>query len=321
VNIAREQLATLIDAEPEQIIFTSGGSEANALALANAGQHSVYISAIEHASIFETAQALPNRLTVLPVEKSGQLSLTTLKKSPPKRGDFVSIMLANNETGALQNIADIAEYLNEREVTFHTDAVQALGKIPISFQKLGTKLMSLSSHKINGPKGCGALLFNTTFKLKPWQRGGNQEHGLRAGTENVAAIVGFGKAAELAKQELEQDMIKMQMLRSRLEQQLLEIPNLVIFSQHTPRLANTVQFGLSGYRGDMLLMQLDRHNIAVSSGSACSATSTEPSPVLLAMGVEPQLAKSAIRVSLGKNNNEQEVDQFVQFFKTLVKIH
>ncbi|WP_347988357.1 cysteine desulfurase family protein [Methylomonas sp. AM2-LC] len=321
VDIAREQIAALVDAKPEQIIFTSGGSEANTLAFANAGQNSIYISAIEHPSVFETSQALANPLIVLPIEESGQITLATLKKSEPKPGDFVSIMLANNETGALQNIADFAEYLNEREIKFHTDAVQALGKIPVSFQKLGVQLMSLSSHKINGPKGCGALVFNTALNLNPWQRGGNQEHGLRAGTENVAAIVGFGKAAELAKLELEQSMINMQQLRSRLEQQLLEIPNLVIFAQQTPRLANTLQFGISGYQGDMLLMQLDRHSIAVSSGSACSATSTEPSPVLQAMGIDPQLAKSAIRISLGKNNNEQEVDQFVQVLKTLVKTH
>ena len=293
IETAREQLAALVDSLPEQIIFTSGGTEANALALAN----------------------------VLDVESSGCIDLANLSSHEIKNGDFVSVMLANNETGAIQDVAGLADRLKGHGVTLHSDAVQALGKMPVSFKKLGIQLMSVSSHKIYGPKGCGALIFDPELNILPSQRGGDQERGIRAGTENVAAIVGFGKAAELAKIELDERIAKLVMLRDRLEQQLLTIPDLVVFAQAAPRLPNTVQFGIRGVRGDMLLMQLDKKNIAVSSGSACSAGSAEISPVLKAMGIAPALANSAIRLSLGKDNNEQEVDNFVQALKSILAIH
>ena len=178
--------------------------------------------------------------------------------------------------------------------------------------------MSLSSHKIYGPKGCGALVVADGFNLKPWQRGGDQEHGWRAGTENVAAIVGFGKAAELAKAEMERRTERLVALRNRLETALRNIPGLIIFAEHVHRLPNTVQFGIPGTNGDMLLMQLDQRNIGVSSGSACSASSGEISPVLAAMGIDAALARAAIRVSLGKDNQEIEIDQFVDALKALI---
>jgi cysteine desulfurase len=321
IETAREQLAALTDALPEQIIFTSGGTEADALALANAGTGSAFISAIEHPAVFENTLARQNPVTMLEVEPTGCIDITKLNHYQIKSGDFVSVMLANNETGAIQDLAGIADCLKGRGVTLHTDAVQALGKMPVSFKKLGVQLMSVSSHKIYGPKGCGALIFDPELNLQPLQRGGDQERGLRAGTENVAAIVGFGKAAELAKTELAERIAKLLTLRERLEQQLITIPDLVIFAQAAPRLPNTTQFGIPGIRGDMLLMQLDRKNIAVSSGSACSAGSGETSPVLKAMGVAPALANSAIRLSLGKDNNEQEVDNFVQRLKSILAIH
>ncbi len=324
IDTAREQVATLIDAPPSQVVFTSGGTEANALALANAYGVGLAVSAIEHPSVFENAQYHAYRyrdLMTLPVDKSGVVNPQAVVNLPWQPGDFASLMLANNETGGLQNVSEIAERLAESGVNLHTDAVQALGKIPISFRQLGVKLMSLSSHKIYGPKGCGALIVAENFKLQAWQRGGDQERGLRAGTENVPAIVGFGKAAELAKAELEQRMAKMLTLRTRLEQALHAIPGLVIFAEHASRLPNTVQFGLPGVSGEMLLMQLDQRNIAVSSGSACSAASGEISPVLVAMGVEASLAKAAIRVSLGKDNQESEIDQFVDALKALTSSH
>jgi cysteine desulfurase len=320
IETAREQLAALTDALPEQIIFTSGGTEANALALANAGKGSAFISAIEHPAVFENALARQNPVTVLEVETSGCIDLAALNPNRINSGDFVSVMLANNETGAIQDVAAIADRLKGRGVALHSDAVQALGKMPVSFKKLGVQLMSVSSHKIYGPKGCGALIFQPGLNLRPLQRGGDQERGLRAGTENVAAIVGFGKAAELAKAELNERISKLLALRDRLEQELLTIPDLVVFAQAAPRLPNTLQFGIPGIRGDMLLMQLDRKNIAVSSGSACAAGSGETSPVLKAMGVAPALANSAIRLSLGKDNNEQEVDDFVRTMKSLLAI-
>lgn len=318
IDTAREQLAALIDAQPSQIVFTSGGTEANTLALANAGNGSLLISAIEHPAVFENAQARRDRVTTIAVTTSGQIKPDALDEFDLQRGDFVSVMLANNETGAIQDVAGIVEHLAGRGITVHSDAVQALGKIPLSFRKLGVQLMSLSSHKLYGPKGCGALVFAKDIPLHAMQRGGDQEQGLRAGTENVAAIVGFGKAAELAKSEFEQRIGKMLALRHKLESQLKEIPDLVIFAEHAPRLPNTIQFAIPNITGEMLLMRLDQHNIAVSSGSACSASSGEISPVLAAMNIEPTLAKGAIRVSLGKDNNEYEVDQFVSVLKTLL---
>lgn len=320
VDTAREQLAALLAVQPGQIIFTSGGSEANAQAMANAGAGQLYVSAIEHPSLLENAAARQQPI-ILPVEPDGRLNPHCLEQYRFKAGDFVSLMLANNETGAIQDVAAVAAYLTDIGVTVHSDAVQALGKIPLSFTQLGVQLMSLSSHKIYGPKGCGALVKAADFPLQPLIHGGSQEYGLRAGTENVAAIVGFGKAAELAKTEFQQRNSHLQALRDRLEQQLLTIPDLVVFARHSPRLPNTLQFGLPGIRGDMLLMQLDKRNIAVSSGSACSAASTESSPVLAAMAVAPQLAASAIRISLGKDNTAQEVDEFVSVMKTLLAIH
>jgi len=320
VDTARAQLAELIDTDPEQIIFTSGGSEANAMALANAGDGAIFVSAIEHPSVIENALARPNIVKVMAVEKSGLIDPVKFKDVDFQNGDFVSIMLANNETGAIQDIAAVAEELTDRGVTIHTDAVQALGKIPLSFRRLGVQLMSLSSHKIYGPKGCGALVFAKNIVLQSLIRGGDQEQRLRAGTENVPAIVGFGKAAELARNELLARRTRIHSLKERLEYQLLKIPGLQIFAQQAPRLPNTVQFGIAGIKGEMLLMQFDRQNIAISSGSACAAGSGESSPVLTAMSVEPLLANSAIRVSLGKDNNEQDIDQFVSVLKTLLAI-
>jgi cysteine desulfurase len=321
IDTAREQISGLIDAPGAQIVFTSGGTEANALALANARGLGLAISAIEHPAIFENAgyyRQCFRDLQTLEVDGAGLVPLLALDKTNWQAGDMASVMLANNETGVMQDIADIAERLAERGVNVHTDAVQALGKMSFSFKKLGVKLMSLSSHKIYGPKGCGALVVAEDFVLKPWLRGGDQEQGSRAGTENVAAIVGFGKAAELAKTEMGLREAQMLALRTRLEQALRTIPGLVIFAEHAKRLPNTVQFGIPDINGEMLLMQLDQRNIAVSSGSACSASSGEISPVLTAMGVEASLAKSAVRVSLGKDNNETEIDQFVDVLKASI---
>lgn len=318
INTAREQIAALIEAQPEEIIFTSGGTEANSLAFANSGSGRIFISSIEHPSVVENAKLQSTPVYTLETDPNGQILATVFAKNPLAPKDFVSIMLANNETGAIQNIIEFAEITAKAGAIFHTDAIQALGKIPVSFKKLCVQLMSLSSHKIYGPKGCGALIFSKDFSLKPLLLGGDQEFGLRAGTENVAAIVGFGKAAELAKNELNQRTAKSLALKTRLELKLQKIPNLVIFAQNSPRLANTVQFGINGISGEMLLMQLDRHDIAVSSGSACNAATNVISPVLNAMSINPNIAKSAIRISLGKDNNEQEIDNFVNVLNTLI---
>ncbi len=324
INTAREQVAALVDAQPEQIVFTSGGTEANNLALHTISPHAtVVISSIEHPSISEPANNNKKlNLFSLAVDHNG-LVLTEvieklLRKSHPV--DFISIMLANNEQGAIQNIAELSKQYRDKCSVIHTDAVQAAGKIPVSFRQLDVDLMSLSSHKIYGPKGCGALIVNKKMDISPLLIGGGQENGWRAGTENVAAIVGFGKAAELAQLELEQRHAHSLALRNTLEKELHTIPGLVIFAEQAERLPNTVQFGINGMDGEMLLMQLDQKNIAVSSGSACSSGAGKASSVLTAMGIDYQLAKSAIRISLGKSNTEQDVKVFIQTLKKFLNL-
>ena len=322
VETAREQVAALVAAQPMQVIFTSGGTEANNLALrSQAKQTGIAISSIEHPSILEAATALQHSgktVTVIPVESDGKVAEMVLDGFAKKDIGFVSIMLANNETGVLQDVSQYASNCRQQNIVIHTDAVQAIGKIAVNFEQLGVHLMTLSSHKIYGPKGCGALIVEPQLNLSPMIIGGEQEHDLRAGTENVAAIVGFGKAAELAKAELDHRQQHLLALRMLLEQELKRIPGLVVFAENQRRLPNTVQFGLSDSDGEMLLMQLDKQGVAVSSGSACKSGGGKPSHVLLAMGVETFMAKSAIRVSLGKHNTLAEIEQFIKVLKSII---
>lgn len=322
IDVAREQLAALIGVRPEQIIFTSGGTEANNLALATLPpQAGLAVSTVEHPSVIEPAQHLKNQghqLTLLNVDANGLITQDAIDEVIRLKPDLVSVMLANNETGAVQNIAQYADQLNAQGIKFHTDAVQALGKIPVNFNRLGVHLMSLSSHKIYGPKGCGAMVFEKSITINPVLLGGRQEQGLRAGTENIAAIVGFGKAAELAKIELAERHEHLLKLKNLLEQGLDAIPGLTVFAEQADRLPNTTQMGIHGFDGEMLLMQLDQKGIAVSSGSACASGLREPSPVLVAMGVDPARAKTAIRISLGKANTETEVFEFIKQLESLI---
>lgn len=322
LDTAREQVAALVDAPASAIIFTSGGTEANNLALSAIPSNSpVAIAATEHPAVTEPAkrlQAFGHGLIVLDVDTDGLLTDKALAEVSSSKPGLVSVMLANNETGVIQAIGRYANAWRDLGCIVHTDAVQAAGKIPVSFRQLGVQLMSLSSHKLYGPKGCGALVYDKSVPLKPLQVGGGQEQDIRSGTENVAAIVGFGKAAELAKAELDGRTAHLLALRTLLEQHLASIPGLTIFAQHSPRLPNTVQFGVAGMDGEMLLMKLDKKNIAVSSGSACASSGGKPSPVLLAMGVDAALAKSALRISLGTSNTEAQILQFITVLKDLV---
>jgi len=322
IGAAREQVAALVGVQSAQVIFTSGGTEANNLALATLTPHSrLAISAIEHPSITEPARRLKSqghKLDIINVDASGYITQNAIDKIKEEKPALVSIMLANNETGVIQDLTPHAQQLRENGIIVHSDAVQAFGKIPVSFNTLGVHLMSLSSHKIYGPKGCGALVFEKGMAIKPLFLGGGQEQGFRAGTENVAAIVGFGKAAELAQAELAERSKQFLTLRKLLEEGLTTIPGLTIFAQQAIRLPNTVQFGIPGIDGEMLLMKLDQKGFAVSSGSACSSGGSVPSSVLLAMGVEPEFAKSAIRISLGLANTTTEILEFINLLKTLV---
>ena len=322
IDSAREQVAALIGVQPTQVIFTSGGTEANNLALTALNPAaSLAISAIEHPSISEPAEALAkqgHKLSLIGVDQNGLVTQDAIDAAIQSKPALVSLMLANNETGVIQDIAGFTQQLRDKGIIIHTDAVQALGKIPVNFKRLGVNMMSLSSHKIYGPKGCGALIIDKTVTLKPLQLGGGQEHGLRAGTENVPAIIGFGKAAELTRLELAQRTEHLLKLRKLLEERLMAIPGIAIFAKEVERLPNTTQFGIEGMDGEMLLMKLDQKGIAVSSGSACASGGGKPSPVLAAMGKTAELAKSAIRVSFGKANTETEVIEFINLLKTLV---
>jgi len=314
IEIAREQVAELVNASPEYIIFTSGGTEANNLALKSGLiKHHFISSAVEHASIYESSPSCLIKNTLIGVNTEGEIDAQQISDTPAF--DFASFMLANNETGVIQDIKKITQMVKAQGALMHTDAVQALGKLHVDFQQLGVDLMSISSHKIYGPKGCGALIAKQTELMQPLFTGGGQELSLRSGTENVAAIVGFGKAAELARVELDARQQHNLKLRSHLEQQLQKISNIRVFSQASDRISNTVYLGVEGCIGEMLLMQLDQQNIAVSSGSACASSAEESSHVLAAMGVSSNLAKSAIRVSFGKNNTLDEVDSFVTKLK------
>lgn len=316
IDMAREQVAALVGVSATQVIFTSGGTEANNLALKNVCG-CLAVSAIEHPSVLETARHSGLGLQLITVNQHGVMELEQLSHAP----QFVSMMLANNETGVIQPIADYAEQLRAKNVLVHTDAVQALGKIPVSFDQLNVDFMTLSSHKIYGAKGCGALIIGKNINPTPLIYGGGQEHNIRSGTENVASIVAFGKAAELAKQELTERHDYLLNLRILLEQQLKTIPNLTIFAEHSLRLPNTVMFGIDNTDGEMLVMQLDQKGIAVASGSACASGGSLPSHVLTAMGITTELAKTAVRVSLGMTNTVEEITDFIRQLKNLLPVN
>ena len=325
IEQARVQVATLAGAQPGQVIFTSGGTEANNLALkgplAYRSPARLAVSQIEHASILEPARDLGQtgwQLDLIDVDASGRVIEQSLLDSLQGDTQLVSVMLANNETGALQPVDRLASYARDKGILFHTDASQAAGKIPLDFAGSGVHLMTLSAHKMYGPQGAGALIADRAIELKPLILGGGQERGLRSGTENIAAIVGFGMAAELAVKQLHDRAEQGRILRDSLIAALGEIPSLRLFSVEAERLPNTVLFSVEGFDGEALLMQLDRKGIALSSGSACHSGQTEPSHVLLAMGVDEVTARSTVRVSFGKDNKAEDVTEFMEALTSIV---
>lgn len=320
VEQAREQVAALVGAHPSQVIFTSGGTEANNLALKGAAAWlppaGIAVSAVEHPSVLEPVKGLAGkgwRTLMLAVDAEGRVAVETLNETlKADTTRLVSVMYANNETGVIQDVAGLSECARRQGAVMHTDAVQAAGKLKLDFAATGAHLMSLSAHKLYGPKGVGALVVDKSIDLAPQLQGGGQERGLRAGTENVAGIVGFGAAAEQALADLQTGPARLAGMRDRLQQALTELTGVVIFAAHAERLPNTLFFGVHGIDGEMLLLQLDQLGLAVASGSACSSDKVEPSHVLTAMGVEAQLARSAIRVSLGRGNSEADIDRLVK---------
>jgi cysteine desulfurase len=327
IEQARQQVAALVDARPEQVVFTSGGTEANNLAIkgvaAKLNARRVAISATEHMSVIEPAQSLIAAgcaLDMIGVDAAGRVNPDHLQQCLRADTALVSVMAANNETGVLQDIATLAAMARERGIWFHSDASQAAGKLELSFAKSGAHAMTLSAHKLYGPQGAGALIIDSRLPITAILHGGAQEKRLRAGTENVAAIAGFGKAAELAARELEMRAQHTQTLRDALEVELRKFSTISIFAEHAQRLPNTTQFGVAGFDGETLLMQLDRKGIAVSSGSACTSGKTEPSHVLKAMGVEREYALGAVRVSFGMQNCQQDVHALLQALRSILQM-
>ncbi len=324
IETAREQVAHLINAHASQVIFTSGGSEANNLAVRGAvpDLRRLAVSAIEHASVLESARAVARRgveLDLIEVDVKGRVTETAMAMALSSRPQLVSVMIANNETGVLQDVEKLVAQARAHGVIFHTDAVQAAGKMVLDFKSLGVQLMTLSAHKLYGPKGVGALICDNRIELMPQMVGGGQERGYRSGTENVAAIVGFGKAAEIAGDELLVRQAHLSGLRQSLERQLALMVGVVIFAQQAARLPNTVFLAIPGIDGETLLMGLDRVGIEVSSGSACDSQKVGPSHVLLAMGVEESIARCSIRVSFGRDNSESDVTDLVAALKQQVE--
>jgi cysteine desulfurase len=326
IESARAKVARLAGAKPENVIFTSGGSEANALALAAQTGEAwhCYISAVEHPSVLAGGRFYRESTSRIPVSGDGVIDLEVLEKELAKHHlggwrPFVSLMAANNETGAIQPVAEAAEIIHEAGGILHTDAVQVAGRLPLNFTALGADMMTLSAHKIGGPKGVGALVLREGVPVEPLIKGGGQERRRRAGTENVAGIAGFGVAADLAAAEVERAS-ELAALRDGLEERAIAVePDTVVVSGRVARLPNTSCLTVPGTKAETLVIGLDLAGVAVSAGSACSSGKVEASHVLNAMGLSPELAQGAIRVSLGFGTVSADIERFIGAWSELIK--
>jgi cysteine desulfurase len=299
---AREAIARSLGCLPQMLSFTSGGTEANNGAIRGVGAEHLIVSAIEHPSVLAAAKATGKRVDVLPVDGQGRVGVAALSALLQRPNTLVSVQLANNETGVVQDIAAIAAVVHQAGALLHVDAVQAFKKIPVNFGLMGCDLLTLAAHKAGGPQGIGALVVRDGLMIEPLLAGGGQELGRRAGTENIAAIAGFGALAQ-------EPLLETQSLVDRLEQGL---PGGVVFSREATRLPNTSCFAIPGLKAETLLINLDLAGLAVSSGSACSSGKVGRSHVLEAMGVAPDVAACAIRVSLGWNTTEADILRFLE---------
>lgn len=319
VEKARKQIADLIGAQPKEIIFTSGATESNNLAIkgvaemyAERGNHIITV-ATEHKAVLDTCKKLEKhgcRVTYLPVQQDGLIDLDMLRSAITDKTILISVMYANNEIGVIQPIAEIGKIAKERGVLFHTDAVQAVGKIPVNVIRDNVDLLSLSGHKIYGPKGVGALYVrrkNPRVQLTAQMDGGGHERGMRSGTLNVPGIVGLGAACEICQREMPEEMVRLRRLRDRLKDKLLsELPEVYINGSMEHRLPNNLNVSFAYVEGESLLMGIN--DVAVSSGSACTSATLEPSYVLKALGAGDELAHSSIRFGIGRFNTEEEID-------------
>ncbi len=330
LDAARSAVAGLIGAESSEVVFTSGGTEADNLALrgaaavaAEADRRHVIAAAFEHEAVLNTVKALARAgfaTTVLPLDATGILSPDCLRDALTAETAVVSVMHANNEVGTIQPIAELCAIAHERGAVFHTDAVQSAGKIPVDVRALGVDLASFSAHKLYGPKGVGALWIRRGVRLAPVLTGGRQERNRRPGTENVPGIVGFGVAADLAAARLEHEGARVAALRNRLEEGVLaRVPGTDVNGARGRRVPNTTNISFAGVEAESLLIALDLEGIAVSTGSACSSGTLEPSHVLKAMGLSSHRAQSSIRFSLGVSNTERDVDRLLDVLPAVVE--
>jgi cysteine desulfurase len=326
VEDARAVVARAVGGQPQNVVLTSGGTEANSLALtpglrrgAGVPVQRLLVSAIEHASVLAGGRFPAEAIRTVGVTRSGVVHLERLRAmladGPPA---LVSVMLANNETGAIQPVAEAAGIVHAAGGLLHVDAIQAFGKIPFDLASTGADLLTLSAHKLGGPKGAGALVLAEGFAgLEPLLRGGGQEQGRRAGTENVAAIAGFGAATKAALVAREADAIRLGGLRDRLETGLRQTPGAIVFSDDVGRLPNTVLFTTPGLKAETAVIGFDLAGIGVSSGSACSSGKVQPSHVLQAMGFSPELAQGAVRLSMGWSTSETDIDSALEAWRKL----
>ncbi|MBX9847940.1 MAG: cysteine desulfurase [Rhodocyclaceae bacterium] len=338
IDEARQQVAYAVGAHPTEVIFTSGGSEANNLFIKGAAATMkpglIAVSAIEHPCVREPAKALKRQgwqMHEIAVDAQGRIAADDYAALLAQQPQLLSIMLANNETGVLQDVAALAVHAKQQSprAWFHSDAVQALGKVPVDFRALGVHGLTVSAHKIGGPKGAAALVVDKRVEIAPLISGGGHERGLRSGTENVAAIVGFGAACEIALQRLDTEPLRLRALRDELEQGLVAQGARIFGSAvqesrqasggaAIPRLPNTVYFSIPGIDGETLVGKLDRVGFAVASGAACSSAHPEPSHVLMAMGVDGDVARGAVRISLGAANTQQQIKDFLVALREMV---
>ena len=321
IEMAREQVATFLGVSAKEILFTSGGTESDNTAIRSALEVSpkkrhIVTSGVEHPAIRTLCRYFSKRgyrVTEVPVNGEGELDMDIYEKSLTPDTAVVSLMWANNETGVLFPIEKAAVLAHERGIPFHTDAVQAVGKVPIHLENSPVDMLSLSGHKLHGPKGIGVLYLRNGARFKPTIIGGHQEKGRRAGTENTPAIVGLGKACELASLDMDRDIPRIRSLRDKLERGIMaEVPYTRVNGQNAPRLPNTTNISFEYVEGEGILLLLDELGICASSGSACTSGSSEPSHVLLAMGVPADKAQGAVRFSLSRYNQEKEIDVVIK---------
>jgi cysteine desulfurase len=338
IETAREQVAALIGARSQEIVFTSGGTESDNHAVfgvvgqaflpvpsstnADSFPH-IITTAIEHEAVLNACQALEKsgaRVTFLATNREGQIDLDKLRQAVRPETVLITVMHANNELGTLQPLEEIGRIAKERDIYFHTDAVQSSGKVPIDVNKHGVDLLSLSAHKFYGPKGIGALYIRGGTRLRQLLYGGHHQRGFRPGTENVAGIVGLGKAAEIARESLAADARRVSTLRNKLEQGLLaRVPHARVNGGAASRTPNTTNLVFPGIEGEALLIALDLNGLACSTGAACSSGAVEPSHVLMAIGLPPDEARASLRFSLGRHTTEQEIDFTLQVVPSAVE--